>query len=121
MKIQSGRNPSGRGHWKFPEFLVTNKQFKKFLSDNVKELTEINSHADPSLLWDTVKCGIRAAAMCFIKHSRKDRKETIELTEATIASLYALRAETTDPNAILGFNEDIRLLNEELTTAFSFF
>ena len=32
VKFQSGRNPSGRGYWKFPEFLVNDKEFKPFLS-----------------------------------------------------------------------------------------
>ena len=37
VTIQSGRNPPGRGYWKFPEFLVKDAEFKSFLKGNIDE------------------------------------------------------------------------------------
>ena len=118
VKFQSGRNPSGRGYWKFPEFLVNDKQFKSFLKDNITELADRNKDANPALLWDTIKCGIRGAAMFYMKNTRKERKDKIELTESTIAELVALRSHSDDEQTVAELTEDINLLQEELSSAF---
>ena len=118
VTIQSGRNPPGRGYWKFPEFLIKDAEFKSFLKGNIDALVKTNSHANPGLLWDTVKCGIRGAAMFFMKNSRSSRKEKIELTEATIAELQMLRSAYSDHSSIDEISEDIHLLNEELSSAY---
>ena len=56
--------------------------------------------------------------MFFMKNSRSSRKEKIELTEATIAELQMLHSAYSDRSSIDEISEDIRLLNEELSSAY---
>ena len=36
----TGRNPPGKGYWKFPSFLIKDPEFKTFLKDQITEIVD---------------------------------------------------------------------------------
>ena len=49
----------GKGYWKFPEFLLSDRSFCSELISHIKQLVHDNFGTEPGLLWETVKAGIQ--------------------------------------------------------------
>ena len=115
LTITTGRNPPGKGYWKFPSFLVKDPEFKIFLKEQIAETIELNPDTPPGLLWDTVKCQIRTSSMMYMKTKNKERRQRIELIESTIAELDHLR-NTADTDKDVEIVQDLNDLKENLTS-----
>ena len=118
LSLNFGRNPPGRGYWKFPKFLLKDKNYKQFLNVEIKQLIKENHGANPALLWDTVKCGIRGLTMCYIKHNRSSKKKTIENVETTIGEIYNLRSASIDFEAMDEMTADLKSLESLLDSLY---
>ena len=115
LTFVTGRNPPGKGYWKFPSFLIKDLEFKTFLKEQITEIVYLNSDTLPGLLWDTVKCQIRTASMIYMKTKNKERRQAIELTELTIAKLYHLH-NSVDADKDAEIVQDLKALEENLNT-----
>ena len=75
----------GRGYWKFPDFLLSDENFKSALQTQIKETLFENPDTEPGLLWDTIKTGIRGLAIEYLARSKRIRKQKIKLVEQKLA------------------------------------
>ena len=115
VDVNTGRELPGKGFWKFPSFLLHDKSFEEFLKPRLDELKEHNKEANPALLWDTLKCEIRSAALSFMKLKNQEKKFHIEEIETTIADLNYLKSQTS-LDGCKELMEDIHLLENTLDT-----
>ena len=70
LEFSLDENVRGRGYWHFPNFLLHDAVFREKLNDHVDTLLHCNSEANPALLWDTIKAGIRGTALKYLGESK---------------------------------------------------
>ena len=88
----------GKGYWKFPDFLLSDKTFTAGLQVRIPRFIKENPNVDPNLLWDAVKCDIRTYAIEYLSANKRERKELIESVEQQISEATLLRDSMThDP------------------------
>ena len=117
--LDSGGNPSGKGYWKFPDFLVKDKEYRTFITKRITDFIELNKQANPALLWDAVKCEIRGATSEFLRNRKLQRKGKIEYIEATLASLTHYRISYPHGSQkYIEITADIHDLEKEFTRCF---
>ena len=109
----------GKGYWKFPEFLLSDEEFSAGLKKRIPQLVEENPGADPALLWDTVKCGIRSFAIEYLAANKRERKKIIEKIESQISEATLLRDTMThDPYKVQFYKDKVQSLQEQLDQTF---
>ena len=75
----------GRGYWKFPNSLLKDDAFKKFMLSRIHETVRIHSDWDHGSVWDMVKLAIRGSAIDYLAKQKRKNKNKIEAVENCIA------------------------------------
>ena len=112
--ILTNRN-SGRGYWKFPDFLVKDINYRKELGECISNAVRNNPNTEPGLLWDVIKAAIRGFTIEYLGRKKKERKEQIEAVEVNIFRANELRdAFATDPYKVAFYNDQMIALQADL-------
>ena len=77
-------NPRGPGYWKLNCSHLSDPDFITEIKKTILNTVEINSEADPQLLWDTIKCNIRGTAVQFSSKKKKSKENLLALLENRI-------------------------------------
>ena len=111
--------PKGKGYWKFPDFLLSDKQFKSEMVQCIAQTRRDNAEAEPGLLWDVVKMNIRGCAVDHLARAKKVRKQSIESIEQCIHHNTLLRDHfATDPYKAAFFDDKVKHLQQDLDSIY---
>ena len=58
-------NEHGQGFWRMPEYIIKDAEFKQHVISHTHTLELCNMEANPALLWDTIKSGIRSIRLLY--------------------------------------------------------
>ena len=108
-----GRNPKGRGYWRFPDLLLENEDFLKHMKGKIKDAVADNRlDCTAAGLWDFVKMTIRQETIRFLHWDGIQDKIKNENFEAKLADLYFQRDRTTGVQAGLLTNSISKVTQE---------
>ena len=65
---------SGKGYWKFPEFLLSDAEYASVLKSTIDFSLKDNAGVEPGLLWDMVKTSIRGSTIDYLFRAKKQCK-----------------------------------------------
>ena len=91
LSMVIGDNVKGKGYWKFPDFLINDPAYNKYISASISQCAKDNEGADPGLLWDTIKMNIRGSTIDYLVSAKKKRKMSIEKIEQDISRASRMR------------------------------
>ena len=77
-------NKRGPGFWKLNCSLLENEKYIKRIKDTIKETIEFNTSADPTLLWETIKCKVRGDTISYAANIRREANEKIRKIEKSL-------------------------------------
>ena len=108
-----GRNPKGRGYWRFPDPLLENEDFLKHMKGKIKDAVADNRLDCTAVgLWDFVKMTIRQETIHFLRWDGIQDKIKNENFEVKLADLYFQRDHTTGVQAGLLTNSISKVTQE---------
>ena len=109
----------GRGYWKFPNSLLKDDAFKKFMLSRIHETVRIHSDWDHGSVWDMVKLTIRGSAIDYLAKQKRKNKNKIEAVENCIAQNNQLRDTFAhDPYKAAFFADKVKHLHTDLDKIF---
>ena len=106
----------GKGFWKFNNSLLQDRQFINIVKETVQN--SVNRYSDLknySLLWDVVKCDIRAATISYATWKNKHNKKTLKELENRLSLLEVNLNESPNMyNEYLAVRHEFEDLNNEI-------
>ena len=72
------------GFWKLNCSLLETEEYIKRIKDTIKETIEFNMSADPTLLWETIKCKARGDTISYAANIRHEANEKIRKIEKSL-------------------------------------
>jgi hypothetical protein len=85
MEFQS--SPRGKGFWKFDNSLLEDRRFKEEIVKSIQQTEIDNPNTEPTLLWETIKSGIRGQCISFASKRRKEMDTNIKRLENSIQAI----------------------------------
>ena len=58
LEFSLQENASGRGYWRLPKWLLSDKTYESFINNLFAQTVHDNAQLDPDVLWDLIKCNI---------------------------------------------------------------
>ena len=105
-------NKRGPGYWKLNCNLLYDLEYVKLVKQVIEEVKETNKEANPSLLWDSVKCVIRGHTIKFA--SNRKRRINAEIRDIE-TKLQNWKEHMQKPNADFDtIIENMEILKHEL-------
>ena len=75
ISLAISSNKRSPGFWKLNCSLLENEEYIKRIKDTIKETIEFIMSADPTLLWETIKCKVRGDTTTCISYAANIRRE----------------------------------------------
>lgn len=110
MILQTSTQEKGPGFWKLNTSLLQDKEYVDIIKQVIQETVEINSNADPQLLWDTIKLQIRGKSIQYSSRKKREIKNGIKILEKQIQDLELKYSEEPSQNTL----DQLTQLKEEL-------
>jgi exonuclease III/nitrogen regulatory protein PII-like uncharacterized protein len=79
--------PRGKGYWKFDSTLLEEENFKEEIAKTIKQVDDDNPNTEPTLLWETIKSGIRGLCISFASRRRKNMDSRIHKLEDNLKKI----------------------------------
>ena len=108
----------GPGYWKLNTSLLNDIDYIESIKNIINDTALINSNANPSLLWDTIKLQIRGFSLQYASRKKKSKNNIIQVLEKklnfleeALANNYTAETE----QQIVEINEELNSYLEEKT------
>ena len=90
LNIDLNKIIRGKGYWKLNCSHLQNQDYIDLIKQTIRNTVEINSEANPNLLWDTVKMAIRGESIKYGASKKKEINNNITKLEHDIQLLQEL-------------------------------
>ena len=87
LSLFTVNNNRGPGYWKLNCSYLRDQDYIQMIQNVIVDTVELNSHADPLLLWDTIKCQIRGASLQFAARKKRSKINTVSALERRLQFL----------------------------------
>ena len=90
----------GKGFWKLNVSLLSDPDYIKMVKKTIENVVNENNEANPSLLWETIKCVVRGDTISYSVKKSRERNKLQNNLETDIADLELHYSHNLDPSVL---------------------